>query len=111
MKQIIVVKFGACTAGRPAPERLWRDSRSMATWVTREIQKRHGRRPVPVVCSHCGLTRPSLETFPTSNVLGIAALAWVIAGRGRFGATGLDCPCCGQPMSLEREVKGRRPKP
>ena len=111
MKQIVVVKFGARIAGRPAPEKLWRDSRSMATWVTREIQKRHGRRPVPVVCSHCGLARPSLETFPTSNVVGVAALVWVMSGLGRIGASGLDCPRCGQPMSLEREIKGRRPKP
>ncbi len=30
------------------------------------------------------------------------------SGRGRIGATGLDCPRCGQPISLERELKDRR---
>jgi hypothetical protein len=80
----------------------------MATWVTRVIQKRHGRRPVPVRCSHCGLTRPSLETFPTSNLLGVGALVWLMAGRGRIGSTGVECPRCGRPMSLERELKDRR---
>jgi hypothetical protein len=83
----------------------------MASWITRRIQKRHGRRPVPVVCSHCGLARPSLETFPASNVLGVGALVWLMSGRGRIGATGLECPRCGEPMSLEREIKQRRRRP
>jgi hypothetical protein len=79
----------------------------MASWVTRKIQHRYGRRPVPVVCSHCGLTHPALETFPASNVLGAAALLWMTSGRGRIAATGLDCPRCGRPISLERELKDR----
>jgi hypothetical protein len=84
----------------------------MPTWVTRHIQKRHGRKPVPVVCSHCGLAQPSLETFPAHNILGVAALAWLMSGRGTIGATGLDCPRCGQPMTLARERKHRwRRKP
>ncbi len=61
--------------GRGRGRRRRRDSRSMASWVTRQIQHRYGRRPVPVVCSHCGLAHPALETFPASNVLGVAALS------------------------------------
>jgi hypothetical protein len=79
----------------------------MPTWVTRQIQKRNGRKPVPVTCSNCGLTQPSLETFPAHNILGIGALLWLMSGRGKIGATGLDCPRCGQPMTLARERKNR----
>jgi len=82
------------------------------SWITRAIQRRHGYKPVPVTCPECGLTRPPLETFPASNAIGYAALAWAAAGHQTF-STGVTCPRCGNPMTvteeLERREQERRP--
>jgi predicted RNA-binding Zn-ribbon protein involved in translation (DUF1610 family) len=78
----------------------------MRTWLTRAIQRRHGYKPVPFVCPVCGLTRPPLESFPASNILGFSALAWAASG-GRIWSTGIACPRCGKPMSVDDELARR----
>jgi predicted RNA-binding Zn-ribbon protein involved in translation (DUF1610 family) len=76
------------------------------SWVTRAIQRRHGYKPVPFVCPECGLRRPPLESFPSSNVIGITALAWAASGH-RVWSTGISCPRCGNPMTVEEELARR----
>ena len=78
-------------------------------WVTRAIQRRHGYKPVPFVCPECGLTRPLLETFPSANPIGVAAFAWDASGP-RIISTGVTCPRCGNPMTVDEELARRERK-
>lgn len=78
----------------------------MTTAITRAIQRRYGYRPLPYTCPECGHTCPSLNTFPTSNVLGVSALVWAMSGRRVLGAT-IHCPRCGEPMTLDEEMRRR----
>jgi predicted RNA-binding Zn-ribbon protein involved in translation (DUF1610 family) len=79
--------------------------------ITRAIQRRYGYKPVPYTCPECGHTRPSLDSFPASNILGVSALVWATSGRRwPFGAT-IHCPACGAPMTFEEEEEQRRGRP
>ena len=80
----------------------------MTTAITRAIQRRHGYKPLPYTCPECGHTRPPLSTVPTSNLIGLSALAWATRGRRvPFGVT-LRCPTCGAAMTFEEELRRRR---
>jgi len=74
--------------------------------VARAIQRKHGHKPVPFVCPECGLSRPPLDSFPSGNVFGIAALAWAASGHRTF-STGVSCPRCGNPMTVAEELERR----
>jgi predicted RNA-binding Zn-ribbon protein involved in translation (DUF1610 family) len=78
----------------------------MRTWVARRIQRKHGYKPVPFTCPECGLVRPSVDSFPTSNIVGLSALAWAASG-GRIWSTGVACPGCGKPMTVDEELARR----
>ena len=80
----------------------------MTTALTRAIQRRHGYKPLPYTCPECGHTRPPLGSFPTSNLMGVAALLWATTGRkAAFGAT-IFCPKCGEPLTFDEELARRR---
>jgi hypothetical protein len=76
--------------------------------LTRAIQKHYGYRPVPVTCRDCGLSRPSLETFPSGGIFGLSALAWVASGRRPIFSTGIECPRCHRPLTWHEDVVRRR---
>lgn len=80
----------------------------MTTALTRAIQRRHGHKLVPVVCPECGLSRPPLSSFPASNAIGMAGLAWLASGRPRIFSTGIECPRCHRPMTFDEEIERRR---
>ena len=85
----------------------------MAHWITEAILRRHGWKAVPVACPACGLSRPPLSTFPTNNMFGVAGLAWLASGRPRIFSTGIECPVCKRPMTMDEERLRRagRPRP
>jgi hypothetical protein len=80
----------------------------MYTAFTRAIQRRYGHRAVQRVCSECGLNEPSLDTFPTHNVLGFAGLLWATSRRRPVSSGTLHCPRCGAAMTLTEELERRR---
>jgi transposase-like protein len=48
-----------------------------------------------------------LDTFPSSNPIGIAALAWAASGH-RTMSTRVTCPRCGNPMTVAEELERKR---